>query len=569
MAYQVLSLKWRPQTFKEVVGQEHVTHTLTNAFKKDRVAQAYLFTGPRGVGKTTTARLVSKALNCLKTPGDFCNSCSNCMEITDGRNMDVLEIDGASNRGIDEIRNLREMIQYTPMNAQYKIFIIDEVHMLTTQAFNALLRTLEEPPKHGKFVLATTDIQKVPATIISRCQRFDFNRITASNIIDHVGTILDAENVSIDDESVKALASKADGSMRDALSILDQLIAYCGEKITFDASTVVMGLIPHDTFFNVTKALKAKDAKSIVQLLHDTRMLGISAGEMAIGFNKHIRNLLLASVSGALEVYNLNLELKERYELVSKEWDRRDLLRIAEILTDMEAKIHRAAQPYILLEMMCLKLLEMDSTVSLENLLKQLKPSIQSEANDTSAVSQPSVPYKKDPKESALVHEVQGKTEDKNPPEKLAVSPEAGVKSQKEEAGKESGPANRNSINLEEVQSAWGEITKEVSASRPSIGTILGYCMVNKVHGKVLEVVMTGQPKFNLNLLEKNKKLIEVQVEKSIEKSVILRFKIDDKVENISTDSTNNIEEQNEDNAPKKDPALLQIIERFDGEIIT
>ena len=162
MAYQVLSLKWRPQTFNEVVGQDHVTHTLTNAFKKDRVAQAYLFTGPRGVGKTTTARLVSKALNCLNSPGDFCNSCSNCTEITDGRNMDVLEIDGASNRGIDEIRNLREMIQYTPMNAQYKIFIIDEVHMLTTQAFNALLRTLEEPPKHGKFILATTDIQKVP-----------------------------------------------------------------------------------------------------------------------------------------------------------------------------------------------------------------------------------------------------------------------------------------------------------------------------------------------------------------------------------------------------------------------
>jgi len=569
MAYQVLSLKWRPQTFKEVVGQEHVTHTLTNAFKKDRVAQAYLFTGPRGVGKTTTARLVSKALNCLKTPGDFCNSCSNCMEITDGRNMDVLEIDGASNRGIDEIRNLREMIQYTPMNSQYKIFIIDEVHMLTTQAFNALLRTLEEPPKHGKFVLATTDIQKVPATIISRCQRFDFNRITASNIIDHVGTILDSENVSIDDESVKALASKADGSMRDALSILDQLIAYCGEKITFDDSTVVMGLIPHDTFFNVTKALKAKDVKSIVQLLHDTRMLGISAGEMAIGFNKHIRNLLLASVPGALDIYDLNLELKERYELVSKEWDRRDLLRIAEILTDMEAKIHRAAQPYILLEMMCLKLLEMDSTVSLENLLKQLKPSIQSEANDTSAVSQPSVPYEKDPQKSAFVHEVQGKTEDKNPPEELAVSPEAGVKSQKEEAGKESDPVNRNSISLEEVQSAWGEITKEVSASRPSIGTILEHCMINKAHGKVLEVVMTGQPKFNLNLLEKNKKLIEVQVEKSIEKSVILRFKIDEKGESNSTDSTKNTEEQNENNAPQKDQTLLQIIERFDGEIIT
>jgi len=570
MAYQVLSLKWRPQTFNEVVGQDHVTHTLTNAFKKDRVAQAYLFTGPRGVGKTTTARLVSKALNCLKSPGDFCNSCSNCTEITDGRNMDVLEIDGASNRGIDEIRNLREMIQYTPMNAQYKIFIIDEVHMLTTQAFNALLRTLEEPPKHGKFILATTDIQKVPATIISRCQRFDFNRITVSDIIDHVGTILQAEKVTIDDESVKALAAKADGSMRDALSILDQLIAYCGDKISFDDSTVVMGLIPHDTFFNVTRALKAKDAKSIVQLLHETRMLGISAGELTIGLNKHIRNLLLASVPEALDIYDMNLELKERYGIVSKEWDRRDLLRIAGILTDIEPKIQRATQPYILLEMMCLKLIEMDSSVSLENLLKQLKKPSQFGANDPSAVSQPSAQHEKNESGQNPVFEdkVQEEKEDKSPQEKLNVSPGIDVKLKQEKAGNESNSTSGNSINLEEVQSVWDQVINEVSVNRPSIGTILDHCRVNKVHGKVLEVIMTGQPKFNLNLLEKNKKLIEIQLEKSIEKSVILRFKIDEKEDSSSAGSTKNTEEQKENNTENKDLTLLQIIERFDGELL-
>ena len=570
MAYQVLSLKWRPQTFNEVVGQDHVTHTLTNAFKKDRVAQAYLFTGPRGVGKTTTARLVSKALNCLNSPGDFCNSCSNCTEITDGRNMDVLEIDGASNRGIDEIRNLREMIQYTPMNAQYKIFIIDEVHMLTTQAFNALLRTLEEPPKHGKFILATTDIQKVPATIISRCQRFDFNRITVSDIIDHVGTILQAEKVTIDDESVKALAAKADGSMRDALSILDQLIAYCGDKISFDDSTVVMGLIPHDTFFNVTRALKAKDAKSIVQLLHETRMLGISAGELTIGLNKHIRNLLLASVPEALDIYDMNLELKERYGIVSKEWDRRDLLRIAGILTDIEPKIQRATQPYILLEMMCLKLIEMDSSVSLENLLKQLKKPSQFGENDPSAVSQPSAQYEKNESGQNPVFEdkVQEEKEDKSPQEKLNVSPGIDVKLKQEKAGNESNSTSGNSINLEEVQSVWDQVINEVSANRPSIGTILDHCTVNKVHGKVLEVIMTGQPKFNLNLLEKNKKLIEIQLEKSIEKSVILRFKIDEKEDSSSAGSTKNTEEQKENNTENKDLTLLQIIERFDGELL-
>ena len=198
MSHKILSLKWRPRIFSEVVGQDQIMHTRENAVKSDLVAQAYMFTGPRGVGKTTTARIVAKALNCQNNLGTGCRDCTNCNEISEARNLDVLEIDGATNRGIDEIRNIRELIKFPPMNSPNKVIIIDEVHMLTTQAFNALLRTLEEPPPHGKFILATTDIQKVPMTIISRCQRFDFHRLSPKVILEKMIKILQSESIQAD-----------------------------------------------------------------------------------------------------------------------------------------------------------------------------------------------------------------------------------------------------------------------------------------------------------------------------------------------------------------------------------
>ena len=246
MTHQILSLKWRPRTFSEVVGQDHIMHTLINAFKSNIVAHSYMFTGPRGVGKTTTARIVAKALNCQNNPGTGCTECTNCHEISEARNLDVLEIDGASNRGIDEIRNIRELIKFPPMNSPNKVIIIDEVHMLTTPAFNALLRTLEEPPPHGKFILATTDIQKVPMTIISRCQRFDFYRLSSKIILDQMIKILQSESIQADKESLQAIAVKSTGSMRDALSTLEQVIAYSEDKISYVFEHVTVELYLYD-----------------------------------------------------------------------------------------------------------------------------------------------------------------------------------------------------------------------------------------------------------------------------------------------------------------------------------
>ena len=292
MAYKVLSLKWRPQSFKDIVGQEHITQTLINAFDQNRIAQGYIFTGPRGVGKTTTARILAMALNAEKGPSaNFNPSSEISLEIAEGRSLDVLEIDGASNRGIEEIRGIREQIKFAPIKGDYKVIIIDEVHMLTNQAFNALLRTLEEPPSHGKFIFATTDIHKVPATIISRCQRFDFNRLSIGVISDRLQYIINNENITIDSESIHIIAKKADGSMRDALSLLDQSISFCGNEIKYELLVKALGLIEQNLFFDFTSSLKNKNYSGMISLLSDFSEFGVPASEVLTGLLDHIRTV--------------------------------------------------------------------------------------------------------------------------------------------------------------------------------------------------------------------------------------------------------------------------------------
>ena len=375
MTHQILSLKWRPRTFSEVVGQDHIMHTLINAFKSNIVAHAYMFTGPRGVGKTTTARIVAKALNCQNNPGTGCTECTNCHEISEARNLDVLEIDGASNRGIDEIRNIRELIKFPPMNSPNKVIIIDEAHMLTTQAFNALLRTLEEPPPHGKFILATTDIQKVPMTIISRCQRFDFYRLSSKIILDQMIKILQSESIQADKESLQAIAVKSTGSMRDALSTLEQVIAYSEDKIRYEDTIKVLGLIPVEIYFRIMKYLNEKDTNSMVNELKAIQTSGTPPSDFINGLDEHIRNLLIASQKSGINLLEVNEELKNQYRTETKDWDIRDLLRISDILEDLSVQLKQASQPDILIEMAFFKLLEMDSSLHLDELIQRINSS--------------------------------------------------------------------------------------------------------------------------------------------------------------------------------------------------
>jgi DNA polymerase-3 subunit gamma/tau len=300
MSYIVTARKWRPMVFEDVVGQAHVTTTLRNAIASNRLSHAYIFSGPRGVGKTTTARILAKAINCLHPAKDHNpdNGCELCQEITEGRSVNVFEIDGASNRGIDEIRNLREAVRYGPAKGKYKVYIIDEVHMLTKEAFNALLKTLEEPPAYILFIFATTEVHKVPATILSRCQRFDFKRNTIEEITERLLFIAREEKIEISEDALMLIAKKADGSMRDGQSIFDQIVAFCGEKIDAKQIRDALNIVDQELFFRTTDIIKAKDAKGCLALVEEIVNQGVDLREFLQGLNEHFRNLLVANVTG-------------------------------------------------------------------------------------------------------------------------------------------------------------------------------------------------------------------------------------------------------------------------------
>jgi DNA polymerase-3 subunit gamma/tau len=293
MEYQSLYRKWRPQTFKDIIGQRHITKTLINAISLNRISHAYIFSGPRGVGKTTTARILAKSLNCLKGPTPQpCNKCERCIRITDGYSMDVIEIDGASNNGVDSIRELRNKVNFAPAEGKYKIYIIDEVHMLSQGAFNALLKTLEEPPSHVIFIFATTDPHKIPSTILSRCQWFNFRRISLEDIVAKLKMIAKDEKLKIDDKILNMIARSSTGSMRDAESTLDQIIAYCGKEITSQSVREVLGIIEEEVFFEFIEAIIKDDTLKGIEIINRTSDLGGDASQFIKNLMEYVHNQL-------------------------------------------------------------------------------------------------------------------------------------------------------------------------------------------------------------------------------------------------------------------------------------
>jgi len=358
MEHQTLYRKWRPQTFEDIIGQKHIAQTLINAISLNRISHAYIFSGPRGVGKTTTARILAKSLNCENGPTPYpCNKCERCIRITNGYSMDVIEIDGASNNGVDSIRELRNKVNFAPAEGKYRIYIIDEVHMLSTGAFNALLKTLEEPPLHVIFIFATTDPYKIPGTILSRCQWFNFRRISLEDIVAKLKMIAKDEKLNIDDKTLNIIARSSTGSMRDAESALDQIIAYCGKEITSQGVKEVLGIIEEEVFFEFIEAIIKNDTLKGIEIINRVSDLGEDASQFIKNLMEYVHNLSLAKVCQK-EILNLKgifTEDKERLLKQSKTIQLEKVFNIVNHLAEAEKKMRYTRHPWILLEMLVLK----------------------------------------------------------------------------------------------------------------------------------------------------------------------------------------------------------------------
>ncbi|MBW4056882.1 MAG: DNA polymerase III subunit gamma/tau [Proteobacteria bacterium] len=387
--YEVLARKYRPQNFSELAGQEHVSRTLQNAIESGRVAHAFLFTGARGVGKTSTARIMAKTLNCERgVTHEPCNVCPQCIEITKGTSTDVFEIDGASNNGVDDVRDLRDNIKYLPSHSRYRIIIIDEVHMLSTNAFNALLKTLEEPPEHVKFIFATTEPHKLPVTILSRCQRFDFKRVTLPKIIARLREIAGKESVTISDAALALIARKGDGSMRDSLTAFDQVLAFCGNTVSDDDIGTLLGTIDRRLLADISAAVFGGDTQGVLAGIKQVDLVGYNMRQFCQELIEHFRNLLVTrSVKKPEEILDLTAAELEELHKQSINISTLDIQRRLALLIKAESEMAYASFPRLIVEMALLKATLLAPLVPVQELIEKIK------ALETAAVHTPSLPW--------------------------------------------------------------------------------------------------------------------------------------------------------------------------------
>jgi DNA polymerase III subunit gamma/tau len=559
MSYVVLARKWRPAIFEDVIAQSHVTVTLQNAVRAGRIAHAYLFAGPRGSGKTTTARILAKALNCDHGPTPTpCNRCRACESINRGTSPDVLEIDAASNRGIDEIRSLREkVIIGVSKQTGHKVYIIDEVHMLTQEAFNALLKTLEEPPSHVTFILATTEGHRVPTTILSRCQRFNFRRIPSEDIARQLAHIAREEGIDIPEAGLFLIARRADGAMRDAQSLLDQVLAYAGTSLTEAVVREALGILDQSLFFRATEAILGRDRAAGLDLIESAIAEGGDVGEFVRGLLEHLCHMLICKVRGGAGSLDLSDADRGRYEAAAEGFTEADLQRMIRVISDLEREIAGVAQPRLHLEVALLRLIGMERAVSADELLDRLDRLEERIRQGAPALAPPAPSA---PPEPTPVP----------PPRKVAqapVAPESAAAAPPETPAPSAAPGG--SLSMERILQVWPEVVGRAKTGSISLGTHLEAGTPCALAGQILKVAFPQRSTFSADHIRRKKKVLE----EILSEVVGIRLRVEPQlVENGEADPATQAPTAGAAPEPEAkgevSPSVQTVLQIFDGEIL-
>lgn len=533
--YLVIARKYRPQQFNEIIGQEHVCTTLVNAIKGNRLAHAYLFSGPKGIGKTTIARIFAKSLNCSNGPTVTpCDKCAPCLEITKGNSMDVLEIDGASNRGIDEVRELRENVKFAASGGRFKIYIIDEVHMLTNEAFNALLKTLEEPPAHVKFFFATTEPNEVPATILSRCQRFELRRLSAGFIVNRLSGIALKEKIKIGQNTLYTIARYANGSMRDAESTLDKLIAYGGNEINHNEALTILGIVDKDILFDLSHAIMESDINKALSVTTSIFEQGKDLEQFLLDALNHFRNILLAKYSPEIQkLIELPEDDVKKIIEISGNFSQSRLLEIIDTLTQMQGELKWSLSKRISLEMGVIRLARTAAKINPDELVERLEE-MEKRLNTGGNPTAPS-----------------NKKEDKNTPAVETKQPEQAVHPQS------AGQAQL----FGQIKGLWQEILANIGKKNPLLKSYLSEGSLMELNNSTLTIGFDPACTLHQESLSKenNKEIIEKKLEERLGTRIKLAFKISESLSKPKASQKQIIDS----------PSVEKIRQKFGAKIIS
>lgn len=543
MAYQALYRKFRPKIFDDVMGQEHITTTLKNQIKNNNIAHAYLFSGTRGTGKTSTAKVFARAINCTNnSDGNPCNECDSCKGILDETTMDVIEMDAASNTSVEDIRDLREKAKYPPSKCRYKVYIIDEVHMISKGASNALLKILEEPPKHLIFILATTEPQRLPATILSRCQRFDFKRISVKDIMENMNDILDELGIKVEQKGLSLIARNSDGAMRDALSLLDQCLSFSGEETTYDYILSILGVVNNDIIYEITDSIIQKNTDRALELIEHIVQNGKDINQFIKDLILHFRNLMVTKVSNNTEnIIDETEEVIERLKKQSEGIDTNKIVSILKILSDAETQCKWSSQPRVILEVSIIKMLNESTEAELGEIIERVRSLEEKLENGTTPKR--TIGKKQSVPDIALDKD----DEDK----KRKSTPDV----------KESKNVIQKDIDINKVNMEWDNILKAIKAERIALHALIMEGRPLVFRNGILTIAFEDGFRFHKEAIDKkeNNELVQKIINKCLNANIEVKFA-------MAEDFSNTDEEEQEKEQEKE--LIQEVIDVFGEDLV-